>query len=533
MAALRQSPEVTRLAPDSPLSTCFPTEPKALKALADAGFSAAADIASHFPFRHEDRRHFTPWPSSESPDPQTIRGIVSDSRQLRSGFRKPFVEVTLQPLEGQDLLPPVILRWFNLPWLHKSFAADMEVIAFGKIKAATHGRLVIDHPEYEILSADSDDAAIHIDRITPIYRAPNGIPQKTLRRAAFLVLSSADPDVWPDILPPPSPNSDFSGLSRLTALRDLHFPTSAESMERARRYLALEEFYLLQLHVLRRRLALLALKGTPHCGPGLLLNRWLDSLPFALTSAQLRCLDEIRADLASHSPMHRMLQGDVGSGKTFVAIAAILLAVESGSQAVLMAPTRILASQHALTFHRWLDPLGLLHGGTPADEKDALMDAFRSGSIHALCATSVVEVGVDIPNASVILIFDADRFGLAQLHQLRGRVGRGPHKSFCILVTNGENSETTARLQLLEQTADGFAVAEADLRIRGPGDLMGTAQSGLPDLRLGDLIRDAPLVRTARRLASATLEADPSLSGPHRHLLPLLAPPPETPSTPA
>jgi ATP-dependent DNA helicase RecG len=691
-----------RLAPDSPLSTCFPNEPKALKALADAGFSSAADIASHFPFRHEDRRHFTPWPSSESPDPQTIRGMVSDSRQLRSGFRKPFVEVTLQPLEGQDLLPPVILRWFNLPWLHKSFAADMEVIAFGKIKAATHGRLVIDHPEYEILSADSDDAAIHIDRITPIYRAPNGIPQKTLRRAAFLVLSAADPDAWPDILPPPSPNSDFSGLSRLTALRDLHFPPSAESMERARRYLALEEFYLLQLHVLRRRLALLALKGTPHCGPGLLLNRWLDSLPFALTSAQLRCLDEIRADLASHSPMHRMLQGDVGSGKTFVAIAAILLAVESGSQAVLMAPTRILASQHALTFHRWLDPLGLrialltgarsddanalsslsadnpphiiigthallhgnrlanpglivideqhkfgvaqrnalaaqssspdilvmtatpiprsltmtlygdldlstldempagrkpittavrinpdpvqiaaflraqfnegrqaylvfplidesnslavraatrevetwrtrlpdhqlglLHGRTPADEKDALMDAFRAGSIHALCATSVVEVGVDIPNASVILIFDADRFGLAQLHQLRGRVGRGPHKSFCILVTNGDNSETTARLQLLEQTADGFAVAEADLRIRGPGDLMGTAQSGLPDLRLGDLIRDAPLVRTARRLASATLEADPSLSGPHRHLLPLLAPPPETPSTPA
>jgi ATP-dependent DNA helicase RecG len=192
-------------------------------------------------------------------------------------------------------------------------------------------------------------------------------------------------------------------------------------MERARRYLALEEFYLLQLHVLRRRLAILALQGTAHCGPGLLLNRWLDSLPFPLTSAQLRCLDEIRADLASHSPMHRMLQGDVGSGKTFVAIAAILLAVESGSQAVLMAPTRILASQHALTFHRWLDPLGLriaLLTGARSDDANALSSLSADNPPHIIIGTHALLHGNRLANPGLIVIDEQHKFGVAQRNAL-------------------------------------------------------------------------------------------------------------------
>jgi ATP-dependent DNA helicase RecG len=179
-------------------------------------------------------------------------------------------------------------------------------------------------------------------------------------------------------------------------------------------------------------------------------------------------------------------------------------------------------------FEKWKKRLAghevaLLHGRVSGAEKEAVMDRFRRGEVRALCATSVIEVGVDVPNATVMIVFDAGRFGLAQLHQLRGRVGRGAHKSYCILIAGSKDPEILNRLRTLEKTTDGFAVAEADLRLRGPGDLLGTAQSGLPGLRLGDLVRDAKLVRTARRLAANTLAADPALSLPQNaHLRPLL-----------
>ena len=170
-------------------------------------------------------------------------------------------------------------------------------------------------------------------------------------------------------------------------------------------------------------------------------------------------------------------------------------------------------------FEKWrkrLAPHGvaLIHGRVAAEEKEAVMGRFRSGEVSALCATSVIEVGVDVPNATVMIVFDAERFGLAQLHQLRGRVGRGAHKSYCILVASGKNPDAVDRLRTLEKTTDGFAVAEADLLLRGPGDLLGTAQSGLSGLRLGDLVGDARLVRTARRLAAETLADDPGLERP-------------------
>ena len=670
-----------RVTPATPLTELTGDDPKAAAALAAAGFTTCGDLLGHFPFRYEDRRHLGPWPVDASAEPQTLHGIVRDSRQQRHGYRQAFVEVTIEPAASGGMGGPVILRWFHMPWLHRAFAADMEVIAYGKVKRTKNQRLVIDHPEYEILTHAGEDAGIHMQRIVPVYHARDGGPQKVLRRVMHRAVTAMDPAAFPDVLPPPSPDGGFAGLDRAEALRRIHFPESMAAMEQARQYLALEEFYVLQLNVLHRRRTWQALRGAPHCGSGSLLERWLGTLPFPLTGAQRRCIAEIRQDLASPAPMHRLVHGDVGSGKTFVAMAAMLLAVESGCQAALMAPTRLLAVQHALTFRRHLEPLGirialhtggrgeddlplfdgdgaphivigthallhgsrladpglviideqhkfgveqraalvrkgtapdvlvmtatpiprtltmtvygdldvsvldespagrrpvttavreepdpaqltaflrtqfaegrqaylvfplvdqsealavraatreveswrarlpefrlgLLHGRTPSDEKDRVMEEFRSGALHALCATSVVEVGVDVPNASVMVVFDAERFGLAQLHQLRGRVGRGPHKSWCILVVSGGNPEATARLRTLEQTADGFAVAEADLRLRGPGDLLGTAQSGLPGLRLGDLVRDAALVRTARRLAADVMDRDPSLAAP-------------------
>jgi len=663
------------------------------KALASGGFITADQLLRHYPFRYEDRRQFTAWPRDAGPEAVCLQGTVTDTQLKRFGYRKAFVEVKIEHGEGAGLLNPVVLRWFNMPFIHKSFAAGQEVVAYGKVKRAKNGRLFIDHPEYEILTDDPGDARIHQQRIVPVYHAREGVPQKLLRCAMFLVMENITDEALPDVLPPPSDAGDFAGLSRAAALRRIHFPDSIEQMEGARRYLALEEFFALQLNVLRRRHDWLALEGAAHCGPGVLYDKWRATLPFSLTGAQERSIAEIRQDLAAPRAMNRMLQGDVGSGKTFVALAAILFAVESGCQAALMAPTQILAEQHYANFRRWLEPLGLrialrtgarkeddflplfagaeaapqiligthallsgeeaitdlglvvideqhkfgveqraklvrqgrapdvlvmtatpiprtltmtvygdldvsildeipagrkpvvttvreepdtaqvaaflkeqfaagrqaylvfplveesevltvraateefekwrarlsghevalLHGRVHADEKEAVMERFRRGEIHALCATSVIEVGVDVPNATVMIVFDAGRFGLAQLHQLRGRVGRGAHKSYCILVAGGDNPEAVGRLRTLEKTTDGFAVAEADLLLRGPGDLLGTAQSGLPGLRLGDLVRDARLVRTARRLATHTLTGDPGLTKPENaRLRPLL-----------
>ncbi len=651
------------------------------KALAVGGFVSVGQLLQHFPFRYEDRRQFAVWPRDAGPEAVCLHGTVTDTQLKRIGYQRAFVEVKIEHGDGAGMFDPVVLRWFNMPFIYKSFAAGQEIIAYGKVKSDKMGRLIIDHPEYEILTGDPEDGRIHLKRIVPVYHAREGVPQKLLRRTVFLLLDSITDDVMPDTLPSPSDAGDFAGLCRALALRRIHFPASMEEMEAARRYLALEEFFVLQLNVLRRRHDWMALRGAAHCGPGVLYSKWRATLPFALTKAQERSIEEIRADLAKPHAMNRMLQGDVGSGKTFVALAAMLLAVESGCQAALMAPTQILAGQHYLNFRRWLEPLGirvalrtgarkeeglapffaggeeapqifigthallssdeaitnlglavideqhkfgvaqraklvrqgraphvlvmtatpiprtltmtvygdldvsildeipagrqpivtavreepdtvqvasflkeqfaagrqaylvfplveesdvldvravtieygkwqkrlapyevaLLHGRVPAAEKDAVMERFRSGEVRALCATSVIEVGVDVPNATVMIVFDAERFGLAQLHQLRGRVGRGSHKSYCILVASGKNPEAVDRLRTLEKTSDGFAVAEADLLLRGPGDLLGTSQSGLPGLRLGDLVRDARLVRTARRLATGILEADPSL----------------------
>ncbi len=730
------------MTPATPLETLTFLEPRLRKSLAAGGFTTVADLLTHYPARYEDRTAFDGWPDGSAAVPAAVclQGIVTDVQVKRHGRGRAVVVVTVGPPVPEDTAgleamqhfgAPLTLRWFNMPFIAKSFAADQDIIFYGKPKPAKHGSLVMDHPEFEILNdTPAEEAGIHLQRIAPVYGAREGIAQKTFRRAVWLLLEHLQDDSLPDLLPPPSSTGEFAGLNRALALRTIHFPPSHTVKDRARRYLALEEFFLLQLQVLRRRQEWDTLAGASHCGPGQLLQHWLAALPFSLTGAQLRTISEIRDDLAKSRPMHRLLQGDVGSGKTFVAMAAILLAVESGCQAALMAPTQILAEQHYLNFRRWLDPLGLriglrtasrrensfdaaapaedqtppgipepqaqflspecqknpaepspipanelfplvrpqiligthallhgdselpdlglavideqhkfgveqrarlirqgmaphvlvmtatpiprtltmtvygdldvsvidelpagrrpvvtavreqpdlpqvaaflklqfeagrqaylvyplidesdsldlkaatkehlawekklapwtvglLHGRMKPDEKEAVMQRFRANECHALVATSVIEVGVDVPNATVMIIFDAERFGLAQLHQLRGRIGRGGHKSFCILATSGQNPEGLKRLETLARTQDGFAVAEADLLLRGPGDLLGAAQSGVGNLVLGDLVRDTALVRLARRLASQIMASDPGWDRPkHQELRSILA----------
>lgn len=581
-------------------------------------------------------------------------------------------------LLGQQLT----LRWWNMPWLSKSLAEGMELIVYGVIKDFK-GRLSIVHPEYEIIKGEDDESAtIHTGRITPIYRLRGGMTQKALRVAAWHVLQHLPPDFIDDLLPKPSEQGEFAGMSRAKALREVHFATSSEVLAVVRRYLALEEFYGYQLRVAQRRRRMLDAGGRAQKGTGELLRDFFAELPFQLTEAQKRCLDEIHRDMASTAPMNRLLHGDVGSGKTVVAFAAMLRAIESGAQAVLMAPTQILAEQHARTAAKWLEPLGLsvslltgqtrltgptgqtsllkadivigthallfdqdlisnaglivideqhkfgvaqraklirksatpdvlvmtatpiprtltltvygdldvstidqrprdgvkiitkvrarskqaeaakflrdqieegrqgyivyplieesekvdagaavkghaewskllaplevglLHGKLSPEEKEHVMKRFRDGKLDALVSTTVIEVGIDVPNATVMFIHDAGRFGLAQLHQLRGRIGRGAHTSYCVLFIDDKDEENKMRLAIMEETSDGFQIAEEDLKRRGPGDVLGHAQSGEAPLLFGELLADTRLVRLARQLADKTLEDDPTLSRP-------------------
>src|SRR5436309_1617043 len=365
------------------------------------------------------------------------------------------------------------------------------------------------------------------------------------------------------------------------AIKAVHFPTANANLEDLNRgrtpahhRFAFEDFFLLELALGQKRESVeREARSVAYDQETLLPRRFLDSLPFRLTEAQSRVLQDIRRDLAGPHPMNRLIQGDVGCGKTVVATAAMLMAVGSGLQAALMAPTEILAEQHYLNLHRLLEPLGvscvllvggrgkkreaalaaiadgvfplveesekvdlqaaitgaerlqrevfakwtvgLIHGRMKAEQKDRVMADFKAGRIQVLVATTVIEVGIDVSNATVMLIEHADRFGLAQLHQLRGRVGRGAHQSYCFLMGPQRLSEEARRrLEALVKSHDGFVIAEEDLRIRGPGEFFGTRQWGPSDLRVANLIRDAKILEEAREEATRVLQQDPDLARP-------------------
>lgn len=637
---------------------------KELTALEAAGYTTAASLLDHLPKRYEDRRVFDAFPAQAGAASVSLRGMVVDTKNRFFGAKRTFYEAVVRA-GGETVFSSntVTCRWFNMPYVARMLASGHEVVLYGRPKDH-QGKIVIDHPEFEIVKGDDPDS-IHLDRIVPVYRAISGVPQRRLREIQYALTERLDDDsgALPD------------GTSRSAAWRNAHFPAAQKDADLARRAMALEEFYLLQLRVLQRRREATAQAGRVQAKSMALLTDFYQSLPFDLTDAQKRTVREIIADMRAPRPMNRLLQGDVGSGKTFVALCAMLLAVDSGAQAALMAPTQILAEQHYLTFQKWLEPLGvrvalftgareekthldiegepqiligthallfdrvkfselglvvideqhkfgvmqrgalidqgtapdvlvmtatpiprtltltiygdldvsilderpagrgkvvtalrvkpkipdvtkflktqleagrqiylvyplvedsetvkaasaveehpkwqkrlknfdvgLLHGKMKPEEKDAIMTRFRDGKSEVLVATTVIEVGVDVPNANVMVIYNADRFGLAQLHQLRGRIGRGEHKSFCILVTDGKNPVGVEKLEVLAATDDGFKIAEEDLRLRGPGEVLGTQQSGLSTLRFVDFLADTALIRQARALAEKTLADTP------------------------
>jgi ATP-dependent DNA helicase RecG len=647
-----------------------------LTALRRLGIETIEDLLTHFPRRHEDRHEFPEFPREESDIPVCLCGEVVKTQLRRFGGWKKIFEATLQESNPNALSEPLTCRWFNLHYVQKMIATGQRIVVFGKPRLRGK-RICMDHPEFEVIEND-EEISIHFRRITPIYPATEGLSQRVLRSIIYRLLNELSGEPLETLLPP--------GLvqgNRRAAIRAIHFPESWEARDAAREHLVLSEFFAMQMVIASRRSESSIRVGEPHCGNGELLEKFLKALPFELTGAQSKVIAEIRRDLAAGHPMNRLLQGDVGSGKTVVAIAGILLAIEAGFQATLMAPTQILAEQHYTVLRRWLEPLDirmairtaarqeesflpliagdenahviigthallydtvsfsnlgfvvideqhkfgvaqrarltarepapdvlvmtatpiprtltmtvygdldvsiidemprnrekiitgvrdqsklvevlsflraqlesgrqlyviyplidesekldvkaasaeyelwrerlhpyrceLLHGRIPAQQKQEIMERFRRGESKALISTTVIEVGIDVPNAAAMLIENAERFGLAQLHQLRGRIGRGEHKSYCILLTSDQSKETSAKLGVLERTTNGFEVAEADWDLRGPGDLLGTAQSGLPVLKIGNLKTDAHLMRRARGAAMVIFDADPGLDVP-------------------
>lgn len=662
---------------------------KQARGLKNLGLITLRDFIQHYPRRYENRREFDQWPTGPLDDAVCVHGMVTDAmmRRFGSGRGQGYFELTLEPIEPIALAGPIYLRWFNMPFMKNILAAGQELIVYGQPKVIGR-KLTMAHPDYEILEEGHDDAGIHMHRIVPIYPATSGVSQRFLRTWAFRAvecLKGADVSEFPSTLPEEVVREfapEMSEVDRQKALAQIHFPETMEAMAQAREYLALEEFSVLQLQVLRRKRDLESQAGESHCGPGHLLHDFHEGLPFELTGAQKRSIEEIRKDLVAERPMNRLLQGDVGAGKTMVAFSSALLAIEAGFQVALMAPTQILAEQHYINFRKFAEGLdlrvslrtsarnedsfvrdffreggepaqiiigthalihdrvkfenlglviideqhkfgvdqrskllaqgsnpdvlvmtatpiprtltmtaygdldvslldelpagrgklitrirpttktteataflreqleagrqgyvvyplveetqksksmaatkefeewqkrlkefscGLLHGKLHPDEKERLMRDFREHSIDVLVATTVIEVGVDVGNANIMLIYNAERFGLAQLHQLRGRIGRGEHKSFCILMCDPKATEAMERLKIMEETRDGFRIAEEDLKVRGPGDVLGTRQSGLPDLQFAGMLTDIFFVTKARKIAAAILDKDPGL----------------------
>jgi ATP-dependent DNA helicase RecG len=673
------SPPETKNSPlAAPVSSLWGVGGERAAQLARLDIFTIEDLLLHRPKRYEDRRHFRKIAELTKDEAFTARGaIVALGLKRFRGGNKSVFEIILD--DGSARLH---CRWWNLPFMEKYFAMGDEVFVFGKLKE-TKPR-TMDHPETEVIEG-GEESFIHINRIAPVYPLTEGLPQRWLRGLVWRTLEKFETEI---IESKPAPDLKLFP-TRANAVRMIHFPEELADTEIAGQRLALDEFIALQLQIQSRRKIFEArTKALPCGGDNRLMKPFLAKLGFKLTEAQTKVLREIRHDMSGKHPMRRLLQGDVGSGKTAVAACSALMALESGFNVALMAPTEILAEQHFRIFSKWFEPLGvkvelqtgsrktasdkwrvasdmkkpaaplvtrhsspvtlfigthalftagfdllnlglviideqhkfgvvqretlvrkgnyphllvmtatpiprtlgltlygdldvsvidempggrgkiktfvrtteklpkvfefirekisggrqayivyprvdvadtdkdikavtkefenvrralapfkigLLHGRIKPADKEKVMADFRANKIPALVATSLIEVGLDVPNATVMLIENAEHFGLAQLHQLRGRIGRGAHESFCILISDAKNLEAQARLKILEETNDGFKIAEADLKLRGPGELLGREQSGLPDLRFGDLAEDLGLIRQARELVAKSL----------------------------
>jgi RecG-like helicase/REP element-mobilizing transposase RayT len=372
-----------------------------LLALRRLGIETVEDLLTHFPRRHEDRTEFPQFPHEESEFPLCLCGEVIKTSVRRFGGWKKIFEATLQESQANALSEPLVCRWFNLHYVQKMIATGQRLVVFGKPRLRGK-RICMDHPEFEVIEND-EEMSIHFRRITPIYPATEGLSQRVLRSMVYRLLN--------EVAPAPAgfevllPRALLSGdMTRATAIRTIHFPNDWQERDSAREHLVLSEFFAMQVLIASRRTNASIRVGQAHCAPGaLLLDKFLKSLPFELTGAQRKVIEEIRRDLAASHPMNRLLQGDVGSGKTLVAIAAMLLAVEAGYQAALMAPTQILAEQHYDVLRRWLDPLGVrvaLRTAARQEESGPLPLFDRA---HASGSARVSRVGDGVPPSRTFL----------------------------------------------------------------------------------------------------------------------------------
>lgn len=678
-AAVRKAPPPaepgTRLAVDAPVDR-LDAGPGGARKLQSLGLHQLRDVLHAYPHRHEDRRALPDLSEVEEGQKVTVEGrVVSKHRRMpRPGML--ILEVVLETPSGGR----VKATWFNQPWVEKQLREGARLVLTGRAKKFGRSvQLGVEHLE----TVEAAQESLSTGRIVGVYDSKEGISQEFLRRAAYRALQAAPLD---DYLP-----AHWRRQYEVTDLGDalwgIHFPADEAHLSRADKRLRFDEYLFLELRMLLQGEDAV-LQGKRFEARGEDIHRFEQALPFRFTNAQRRVLLEITDDMRSDRQMARLVQGDVGSGKTAVAACALYLAVRDGYQGALMAPTEILARQHFTNLVNYLGPLDvrvglligamtpkaklemqtriaqgevdvvvgtqaliqenvqfdhlglavvdeehrfgvqqrrkllqsrpdvlvmsatpiprslaltaygdlelsvidelppgrtpietkliqdthrtqaygfvmrqiregrqafvvtslieesdtlellaatqladdlrvilpearidLLHGKMSAAEKDHVMERFRAREFDVLVSTTVIEVGVDVPNATVMVIENAERFGLAQLHQLRGRVGRGSAQSYCVLIAGEHTQKTRKRLKIIEGSTDGFVIAEADLKLRGPGELRGTRQSGIPDLRLADLANDAEIIERARELAKHILAHDPKLEHPRLQYL--------------
>ncbi|CAN5215617.1 ATP-dependent DNA helicase RecG [soil metagenome] len=659
--------------------------PRIEAALGDLGIASLADMVSHYPSRHEDLSNVKRISELRVGERATIFGTVVSTRPVGKPVRGRAPGFTAQLYDGTGYIPVTV---WGRSWLLNQLLPEVRVVASGEVQSRYGIQLVAKN--IEVVDDPAGDEGPHAGRFVPVYPVNKGIQARRMRTLIHRALDAAG-----RILDPlPADVLVRHGLSNLhDAIHEVHFPTQRARLEAAMRRLIFHELFLIQAGLAARKARLERTEvGGRHRGDGSLLNPFLKSLTFGLTGAQERVIGEVLDDMRLEKPMRRLLPGDVGSGKTVVAVAALLTAVEAGGQGAIMAPTEVLAEQHYLSIsaaladlpvtvviltgsqgaaerrtaleqiasgdahvvvgthtliqkgvefedlslvvvdeqHRFgvgqrtvfrekgttpdtlvmtatpiprtlsltlygdlevslidelppgrkpvetrtVDPaerlgayeevrkeieegrqayvicplveesealedvraaeelreelaneifpelrVGLLHGRMKAKDKREVMAQFRAGEIEVLVATVVVEVGVDVPNASAIVIEGAERFGLSQLHQLRGRVCRGLHSPRCYLVGAPKTDDSERRLEALEEYQDGFKLSEVDLAIRGEGTLFGSRQSGMPDLKIAKLLRDVDVLVEARREAFALVAGDSTLKRPdHRPL---------------
>lgn len=645
--------------------------PYVAKVLNKLGIFDIVDLLYYVPRDYDDRSNIKPIGFSTPGERQTVNGVIVSLNEFKPRARG-HVHSVLKALVRDEtgILEGI---WFNQPYLKEKFSVGKRVFFRGKIEIY-NGRRQINSPDFELIDSEDDENFLGI---IPIYRLTENISQKRFRiliRNALDKHLSSILDFLPDVI---RKRNDLITLK--DALSDIHFPKKLIYKERARIRLVFDELFLFEFNMALRRKDLSSKQGLKFVRDSNLTKKFLSGLPFPLTQAQSRVLLEINNDLSSGRIMSRLLQGDVGSGKTIIAVYSLIMAAASGYQSAIMAPTEILAEQHfrnisnylsglniktgllisgvknrkkienglsdgtiqvvvgtqaliqqrikfnhlgmvvideqhrfgvdqrgklrqkgidphilvmtatpiprtlALTLYgdldlsvldelpkgrqkiitRWIGEnkrdaayyfvrqeiskgnqvyfvyplieesekldlkaaskmyehfkqdvfpdlrLGLLHGKMKPEEKDNVMHGFRNGDIDMLVSTTVIEVGIDVPNATIMFIEHAERFGLAQLHQLRGRVGRGSRQSYCIVLTSQRISvDAKKRMDVFVKTQDGFKLAEEDLKIRGPGEFFGTRQHGMPEFKVVDLIRDARVIPVARKEAFGALHID-------------------------